>query len=416
MSKTAGIASVALLLVTSFAMPLQAQMTAGPNRPPTVPEGYVVTPSGYLHPSCIYTLSKGALILAEGAAIKRADGSIENVAPCSYPRYTPRGELVSETAPPAVPLSSTSYFPVFAQTSIESAYAELYADWNVPQAPTTHGTQLVFFWPGLESYCSAPCTPAIVLQPVLGWNDYYSNGWGISSVECCINGNQFQSSPVGVAPGDIIEGKVQANCPAGTLTCASWNITTLDVDEAASTTLSNASGDGLTYTYADGAVLEEYYVSECSEYPPSTSLEFYNIQLYDYNFDLISSPVWGTDIDTGLTPQCNFGAQPSSTQITLDYGATLPQTSAPSVSNIQVTTNGGGPSGTNYVYTMTLSDSANGATIYYSISACGEPRVLGSTSPGQFVYKCTGHTGQANLYIYALTAGHNPSSVTQASF
>jgi hypothetical protein len=32
---------------------------AGPNRPANVPDGYVITPVGYFHPSCVQSLAKG---------------------------------------------------------------------------------------------------------------------------------------------------------------------------------------------------------------------------------------------------------------------------------------------------------------------------------------------------------------------
>jgi hypothetical protein len=47
-----------ITLATSFVLVIttwsaQAQKLAGPNRPAVVPEGYVITPFGYFHPSCV---------------------------------------------------------------------------------------------------------------------------------------------------------------------------------------------------------------------------------------------------------------------------------------------------------------------------------------------------------------------------
>src|ERR1017187_4361862 len=36
----------------------RAQAPAGPNLPPGVPDGYVITPSGYFHPSCVRQLDR----------------------------------------------------------------------------------------------------------------------------------------------------------------------------------------------------------------------------------------------------------------------------------------------------------------------------------------------------------------------
>jgi len=38
---------------------LNAIPLAGPHRPANVPEGYVITPFGYFHTSCLQNLSKG---------------------------------------------------------------------------------------------------------------------------------------------------------------------------------------------------------------------------------------------------------------------------------------------------------------------------------------------------------------------
>ncbi len=72
-----------------------ASSVAGPNRPSTVPEGYLVTPFGYFHPSCVQSLAKGDRQLADGR-VQHADGSIEqHLAVCNYPRYTPTGFLAN---------------------------------------------------------------------------------------------------------------------------------------------------------------------------------------------------------------------------------------------------------------------------------------------------------------------------------
>jgi len=46
---------------------------AGPNRPPQVPEGYVITPFGYFHPSCVLRAVEGETLLADGASNMRME-------------------------------------------------------------------------------------------------------------------------------------------------------------------------------------------------------------------------------------------------------------------------------------------------------------------------------------------------------
>lgn len=96
----------------------------------------------------------------------------------------------------------------------------------------------------------------------------------------------------------------------------------------------------------------------------------------------------------------------------------MPVTAPPQITNLVVTTNGGNPdTGTNYVYTFTLADSTPGAVIYYSISACGDPPVNGSTNPGQFVFTCSGFgNGTATATMYAIAPGYAQSSSIYPSF
>lgn len=94
----------------------------------------------------------------------------------------------------------------------------------------------------------------------------------------------------------------------------------------------------------------------------------------------------------------------------------MPATATPQIVSITVGTDGGGPSGTNYVFTFNISDSTSGAVIHYSITACGDAPVERSESPGQYVYTCTGHSSNASANIYALAPGYGLSSTITADF
>ena len=54
-----------LLVMMSVGM-LNAQMAAGWNRPASVPSGYVITPFGYFHPSCVRQVNEGETLLGDG--------------------------------------------------------------------------------------------------------------------------------------------------------------------------------------------------------------------------------------------------------------------------------------------------------------------------------------------------------------
>src|ERR1035441_2122355 len=66
--------SQVLASYTQQASSLNMLPVAGQNRPATVPEGYVITPFGYFHPSCVQSLAKGERLLADGR-VQHADGT-----------------------------------------------------------------------------------------------------------------------------------------------------------------------------------------------------------------------------------------------------------------------------------------------------------------------------------------------------
>jgi hypothetical protein len=161
-----------------------------------------------------------------------------------------------------------------------------------------------------------------IIQPVLGWNMAYSgiSSWSIASWNCCPNGITDYSTPVAVKPGDVIQGTVESTCSAGTESCPTWNITTADVTSGKSTTLGNTSSEGQTFNWAFGGVLEAYEIVQCSDYPANSQVAFYNIALYDYNFNLISSPSWAMSYPVGRgVPQCGYAGSVAATQVTLKY-------------------------------------------------------------------------------------------------
>ena len=297
------------------ALMVQAQTPAGPNRPAQVPEEYIVTPFGYFHPSCVVQLAKGEELLEHGQAIQKADGTISTVPVCEYPHYTARGEMFPAGSMINPPTISHSW--IISQSTSTTSYGEIVADWNVPSAPQSYDGQTVYFFPGLEQYVN----DVSILQPVLGWNADFRQAWGIASWNCCPVGTADESSPVRVNTGDLIVGTVKSTCGSGTLSCPTWKITTQDQSTGGNTTLNNTPSEGQTFNWAFGGVLEAYSVVRCSDYPPNNYLTF-TPTLYDYNFNIIENPSWELDDwASGLTPQCNYGGQVSSSEVTLAFGS-----------------------------------------------------------------------------------------------
>jgi hypothetical protein len=295
--------------------PARAQV---PVRPAGVPDGYVITPFGYSHPSCVRELPEGDTLLADGLVIQHANGAIENIPACGYPDYTARGEIVT-----AQTISGNYIERVEATTP--TSYGELTATWTVPQVPTsTVNGQPVYFFPALEEY---PGTLS-VLQPVLAWNDPNTlpGKWGIASWNCCdasIPSNKWHSPPVSVTPNDKIEGIIKSTCGAGTLSCPTWNVITTDLSTKQTTTLAKTSSLQQVFDWAYGGALEVGTLSDCSDYPPNGRITF-SVALYDNNFVLISNPDWSIIYPSpDFMPQCGYVGDAAGNTVTLGYLPTV---------------------------------------------------------------------------------------------
>jgi hypothetical protein len=307
----------AALLFGVIAIPLaQAQRPAGPNRPSAVPAGYVVTPFGYFHPSCVRAVASRETVLADGR-VQHTDGSVDAIAPvCSYPHYTTRGEVVIAGGSRVDPLTIVHSWIEDGATTTTTSYGKLTATWPVPSAPTTFDGQTVYLFPGLVDFN----TDETIIQPVLGWNAFFGEVWSIASWNCCPSGTTLYSTPVQVNTGDTIYGLIKSMCSAGTESCSKWKITSQDKTTHKSTTLSKTPSEGQTFNWAQSGALEVYEIVQCSDYPPDDATKFSKVALFDYNFHKISNPGWSiTDYYSGLNPQCNYGGQTTATSVTLDY-------------------------------------------------------------------------------------------------
>ena len=314
-----------IILAASFALVLcalvmaipsaEAQKQAGPNRPGAVPEGYVITPFGYFHPSCVREVASGDTVLADGR-VQHEDGTADATAPvCSYPRYTASGETVA--AGPKPPTISHSWIASGNSVNTTSPFGALTANWVVPPAPKTDHGQTVFLFPGMEDFV----LDETIIQPVLGWNaGFFGTNWSIASWNCCPSGTTNYSTPVEVYSGDTIYGSIESNWKAGTNPQTTWNITTDDQSIGKSTTLKKTPAEGQSFTWAQGGALEVYEIVKCSDYPPNKSATFYNLALYDQNLKRYPNPGWFLyNFSGGLAPQCNYGGTMGTTKVTLDY-------------------------------------------------------------------------------------------------
>ncbi len=297
----------------------QAQMPAGPNRPATVPAGYVITPFGYFHPSCVVKLAEGDELLTGNKIIRHASGSTEKMHECAYPHYRADGlKVVGDEKGVKDPNISHAWVE-YASVTTTSSYGKLYAEWSVPPTPTSMDGQTLYYFPGLEDIKDV----VTIIQPVLGWNSDYANSWGIASWNCCVSGTTYEAPPQPVSPGDTILGYMYTSCAKGTVSCAKWNIVTKDLQNGKTSTMLNTSSFGQTFNWAFGGVLEVYNIIQCSDYPSngsywgSHSISFNELGLYDYNLNHIA-PAWSVNVTSGLTPQCSYAVSHPN-QVLLNY-------------------------------------------------------------------------------------------------
>jgi hypothetical protein len=304
--RTVIVVAIAAVSVVSFMTAAQALPLAGPNRPATVPENYVITPFGYFDPSCVTHLAKGDVLRHDKKAIEHANGTYDNMTVCAYPHYTADGEQVigDERAvqPPKIGHSWIEY----ASITTTSAYGQIYGEWDVPPAPSNNDGQTLFLFNGLEDYNDV----VTILQPVLGWNSDYASAWGIASWNCCEKGTVYEATPAHVNSGDHLLGYVFDNCAPGTKTCSSWDVVTVDEQNGNFSQLTDTGNFGQTFNWAFGGVLEVYNIVQCGDYPPPDNLGgigFYNQSVLNDNFKAIT-PAWKvTNVSGGLTPQCSYG-------------------------------------------------------------------------------------------------------------
>lgn len=285
---------------------------AGPNRPASVPDGYVITPFGFFHPSCVQNLARGERLLADGR-VQHANGSVNaTAAVCHYPHYRSSGvAATARSSPPIIngwveSASMTTGTP-------QKSYGALIADWKVPPQPYADDGQVLYLFPGFEDI-EDPQTS--ILQPVLGW---YQGQWTIASWNCCLSGIATSSAAVNVKTGDVIYGSITSTCPAGTISCATWNVLTIDLSTGQGTTLGNTPSQGQVFNWAFGGVLEAYSINSCDDYPSDRDLNFQRVTVFNESLHPVGRQKWSIAVDTSDAPQCGYGIDATQNKVDVRY-------------------------------------------------------------------------------------------------
>jgi hypothetical protein len=298
------VVAIAALSVVSFMTAAQALPLAGPSRPATVPADYVITPFGYFDASCVTHLAKGDVLRQDKEAIEHANGTYDNMPMCAYAHYTADGEQVIGDERAVQPPTIKHSWIAYGSTTTTSAFGAFSTGWNVPAAPSKNDGQTVYLFNGLEDNSDV----VTILQPVLGWNSDYGSAWGIASWNCCQKGTVYEAPPAPVNSGDFIVGYIVDTCKAGTKTCSSWDVYTVDETNGNASELLKTSNFGQTFNWAFGGVLEVYNIVQCGDYPGGGRIDFYDQYLYDDKGVHIAKPAWKiSNVSSKLTPKCGYG-------------------------------------------------------------------------------------------------------------
>jgi hypothetical protein len=288
------------------------QQAVNPLRPSNVPDEYVITPFGYFHPSCVQKLVKGERLLADGR-IQHADGSIEkNVAVCNYPRYTPNGMPGAQGAAVSPEVNGWIENANITTGSPYQAYGAIVATWTVPPEPSADDGQWIFFFPGFEDINNTQS----ILQPVLQWSPHQ---WAMASWNCCLNNITTESPVISVNAGDRVYGSITSTCPAGTVSCATWNVLSVDLTTGESTMLVNTPSNGQVFNWAFGGVMEPYYIVSCEDYPPNRHIVFDRVTVFDEYLHPITDPLWSEAANSTQQPQCRYTVKAERDELTLHY-------------------------------------------------------------------------------------------------
>jgi len=254
-----------------------------------VPQGYLATPVGYMHSSCLHHIAKDETIGADGNIV-RADGSTRARPSCGFPRYDRMGRIVDQSqsgaAPSAVPGPPTSNtgatdqakidgWSLAANASYQAAVKGLSVSWTVPPVPTKVAGQILFFFPGTKPLDNG--ANATILQPVLGFENG-GGSWAVQSWNCCVDGTAMYADKYDVNPGDVIQGTMTgSNCDSGSGLCQNWVITTKDVNNGRASVM-NTTPFGHPQRWIFGAVLEAYGITSCDELPSTRRLDWHGFR------------------------------------------------------------------------------------------------------------------------------------------
>ena len=269
-------------------------------RPASVPSDYVPAPDGYYHPpECMIHVQKGEALEADGYTVDHSDGSKTKHAKCQRPNYDRSGNSADPKhyAPPIVGGWVGDANEVISNVTWFST------GWSVPSAPSSHDGQVVYFFPAIEP----SSTGDQIIQPVLGWNFWGSDGnnWRVASVWCPGSGSCGWDGDYLVSAGDSLSGYMYPSS-------GNWEIG-MNVNGTAKSFFTKAISETMDWVF--GGVLEAYDIQKCSDYPngSSGSTTFSGIDI------LQNGSTFTPSFGNTWVSQCGSSVSSTSSSVTITY-------------------------------------------------------------------------------------------------
>jgi len=298
-------------------------------RPTGVPSGYVLTHHGWFHPSCVVVVGNDEIVGAD-RVVRGKDGTPHfTVPPCAHARYDKQGRMAApsfsaggnptlEAAPQPAAATYDGYIVFYVYDGTIATGPTLTTEWVVPPPPTNVANQDIAFFNDLLTSAGG----GDILQPVLDFNGEIRGKWSIESEHCCIAGNDEQTTPLTVLPGDRISGVVVGTGCASSGVCTSWSVTTTDVTSGKTTTLNTTAPSGVPNGASPGS-LETYGVSSCDMFPAGGETTFVNNVLTDSGGAVQSIKYHLATLDgvaAEVPRNCGYTGSSAGNSYTLIYG------------------------------------------------------------------------------------------------
>lgn len=292
--------------------------------PAGVPASYVLTHSGWFHPSCVVRIGSDETVGADMVVRGRDDGAPHFAfGPCGYPRFDLHGRAAggngpTHLPPQAAPAVYDGYIVYYQYYGSITAGSTLVTEEIVPPAPTNVANQDIAFFNDILTSLDD------ILQPVLDFNGETPKKWSIESEHCCLNNNDMQSTIMVVAPGDTIRGTVTGTGCGSNGVCSAWAVTTLDVTSGKSTTLNTTAPNGVPNGVSP-ASLETYGVMSCDMFPVGGETTFTGNTLtapdgtvQTLKYQLLNFP--GNGVNAEVPTNCGYAGKTSGNDFTVIYG------------------------------------------------------------------------------------------------